>query len=437
MGHIAAVIFFASIAGRKLSQDSLLELDDVDFLVLKNDNVHTKSIFKAISYTALFSLVFCILWIVAIMKFAESIIKCSFLVWASFYGVGFVRGLSPKLSTESGYHPLSIFCALIFVWLMVSYFMIRNRIAFASANLKTACRALRAHCSVVNFVILDLLISFAWCVLWTFAILGAFTEKKLQICFVSCFLALMSLYWGNEVWTNVSHVTISGTVASWWFHPEGAQEGLAVSSSWCRAMTTSFGSICLGSLLVAIVEALHGAINCMANQKYLKYLVCCLKCIVGCIEKVMRYFNRYAFVYIGIDGSSFCSAGYRVSTLFSKLGFFGTVCNDFVISRALTFGIIGISVVSGVVGFEIGNAIFADHGASLACMTFGFIIGYAMASVTSAVVSSAVATVYVAFGENSQSLRAHHPEMYEDLKKGWNSLYPNVINKLLESSTSV
>ena len=83
MGHIAAVIFFASIAGRKLSQDSLLELDDVDFLVLKNDNVHTKSIFKAISYTALFSLVFCILWIVAIMKFAESIIKCYFLVWAS------------------------------------------------------------------------------------------------------------------------------------------------------------------------------------------------------------------------------------------------------------------------------------------------------------------------------------------------------------------
>ena len=86
---------------------------------------------------------------------------------------------------------------------------------------------------------------------------------------------------------------------------------------------------------------------------------------------------------------------------------------------------------------NLGNAIFADHGASLACMTFGFIIGYAMASVTSAVVSSAVATVYVAFGENSQSLRAHHPEMYEDLKKGWNSLYPNVINKLLESSTSV
>ena len=100
-------------------------------------------------------------------------------------------------------------------------------------------------------------------------------------------------------------------------------------------------------------------------------------------------------------------------------------------------GVIGVSVVSGVCGFGIGMAMFDEEKAGVACLTFGLLVGAAMASVTSAVVNSAVATVYVAFGESSNFLMAYHPKVYADLKHGWQTLHPSVVGRLIDTSSSV
>ena len=55
---------------------------------------------------------------------------------------------------------------------------------------------------------------------------------------------------------NTVHVTVAGAVASWYFKADDTPAQATVHAL-KRATTTSFGSICFGSLLIAIVSFLR------------------------------------------------------------------------------------------------------------------------------------------------------------------------------------
>jgi phage-related protein len=80
---------------------------------------------------------------------------------------------------------------------------------------------------------------------------------------------------------NTIHVTIAGVVATWWIAPAEASSfcSAAIFDSLKRALTTSFGSICFGSLLVAIVQALRALANTARSQDD-GFLLCIAECIL-------------------------------------------------------------------------------------------------------------------------------------------------------------
>lgn len=93
-------------------------------------------------------------------------------------------------------------------------------------------------------------------------------------------------------WTvigNVVHVTTAGTVGTWWFVPEEANGccSQAVRESYVRSLTTSFGSICLGSLIVAIIQALRETVRSIRDNDD-SILACVAECILGCIGTCMK-----------------------------------------------------------------------------------------------------------------------------------------------------
>ena len=64
------------------------------------------------------------------------------------------------------------------------------------------------------------------------------------------------------------HTTTAGVVATWWFTPEEEYEAEHVTMPAVkRSCTSSFGSICEGSLIVAIIETLRQ----MAEQVIILY----------------------------------------------------------------------------------------------------------------------------------------------------------------------
>ena len=89
------------------------------------------------------------------------------------------------------------------------------------------------------------------------------------------------------------HATIAGVVATWWIVPNEANSfcSSAIFDSLKRTLTTSFGSICFGSLLVAIIQALRALANIARSQDN-GILMCLAECILACIANLIEYFNK-------------------------------------------------------------------------------------------------------------------------------------------------
>jgi hypothetical protein len=88
-------------------------------------------------------------------------------------------------------------------------------------------------------------------------------------------------------------VTVAGTVGTWWVAPE--ESGFCskgVCNSFIRTITTSFGSICFGSLLVAIVQALRAIAQEAQNNGDAAIFACIAQCILGCLASILEYFNK-------------------------------------------------------------------------------------------------------------------------------------------------
>ena len=87
-----------------------------------------------------------------------------------------------------------------------------------------------------------------------------------------------------------------------------------------RSLTTSFGSICFGSLLVAILRLLQVIVhfitekmkrlqtNINSTRRLTLFVLSCLSSLLKVLDKSVSYFNRYAFTYVGIYGLDFMSA---------------------------------------------------------------------------------------------------------------------------------
>lgn len=85
-------------------------------------------------------------------------------------------------------------------------------------------------------------------------------------------------------------------------------------SSWKRACTTSFGSICLGSLILAIIRAIRAAFQMMVDKLHedgeLNLATVCLvaiaKCILSMLDQLVEFVNKFAYAHVAIYGKTFC-----------------------------------------------------------------------------------------------------------------------------------
>ena len=136
-------------------------------------------------------------------------------------------------------------------------YAVRRRIPFASANLATACAAVTDHPQVVYTAFGALVVQVLWVVFWSMAFFGV-EANSTDDGYICEFFMLISFFWGLLVIKNIVHCTTAGTVGSWWFV---ANPQKPVMGAVKRAMTTSLGSICLGSLVVAVLKAMRVMID--------------------------------------------------------------------------------------------------------------------------------------------------------------------------------
>jgi hypothetical protein len=114
-----------------------------------------------------------------------------------------------------------------------------HRIPFASANLETACQAIRSNCGITIVAYGMVALAFGWTILWSVALAGVWDD--VVTCetinsgtaneYVSCsrinygylFLLFLSYFFTHQVIQNSVHVTVAGVVGTWWFVPNEAK----------------------------------------------------------------------------------------------------------------------------------------------------------------------------------------------------------------------
>eukprot|EP01111_Echinosteliopsis_oligospora_P005892 TRINITY_DN1963_c0_g1_i1.p1 TRINITY_DN1963_c0_g1~~TRINITY_DN1963_c0_g1_i1.p1 ORF type:complete len:554 (-),score=174.30 TRINITY_DN1963_c0_g1_i1:53-1714(-) len=302
----------------------------------------------------------------------------------------------------------------------VFYWFWRSRIPFAAALLTQIASLLNRYPAPSYYAYASLLVQIIWVCIWLPALAFTQSYNGTTANVLTVFLFL-SYYWTFQVIKNVVHVTTSGLIATWYFMND-AMPTNPTNKAFKRAMTTSFGSICFGSLLVAILRTLKQLANSGRNGRN-NIIQCLAVCILGILDRLLTYFNMYAFTQVAIYGKTYWQAAKDTWGLIKSHGI-DAVVNDNIISGVLLLGAIVGGVLTAAVGAVISFFFLREYAVALAVVCF--VIGFAFATCTMEVVESGVATLFVCFAMDPQTLRRKSPELYDRLTERYGSLMHNV-----------
>ncbi|KAJ2483784.1 putative choline transporter, neither null mutation nor overexpression affects choline transport [Coemansia sp. RSA 2131] len=395
----------------------------------------------------LVSIVFSIVYLGLMQMFAGKMLVISFwFAVVSMIGTG-IYYLAAKIWFAGG-------IMLIFgIFYALMWFSWRHRIPFSKLVLEVVCHITRKFPSTIAISVSFLLIQALYSAFWSLAFAGSFKHmQQYQSCsthmdrngrqYESCsnvrqilawVFMVFSFYWTSSVILNVLHTTICGTFATFYFF-EGAPQGYPTKhvtlSSLKRAMTNSFGSICFGSLVVAIIQTVRAIVRAIRSQGdgniVLQLLACCADCILGCIEAIVEFFNKYAYVEIAMYGKSFVPAAKDTWTLIKDRGV-DALINDCLIGNVLQMGAFLCAAVVALVAWlyiTITRPEYNITGSYTAPIIIAaFVLAMSMFMVLLKCIDSGAATTFVCLAEDPDAMARNNPRLFAMVRE----TYPQVV----------
>jgi len=371
------------------------------------------------------------------------------------------------------------------------YFFLRLRLNLAATILHIASQSI-THVTLFFFVALLLIAQIVFSLLWLLAIVGSATNEAdshqgcltysftgvytispqttlscpdnssaCQACvcdngtriassssacykpkiFGSVLVGLLFVFlWVSNSIAGVVHCGIAKSAAAWWSANEGHPSELAMALGFRKALTTNFGSIALGSLVVSAIQLARGLCEFaaralqggggggvggqQASTRCSLLRAFALSCISAALETLTRassYFSRYAFVYVAIFDLTFIDASRAVCGLFAQRGWTALV-NDDLIETVLMFAqvAVGVAVVGCTYGFS--KAVGLNPIDSLLLAITGYFVGASVCGTATRALVSASATIFVCFAERPDAFAAAHPDLSILLHAAWGEL---------------
>ena len=104
-----------------------------------------------------------------------------------------------------------------------------------------------------------------------------------------------------------------------WYYNHGANEDLdsPVSRSFKMAFRYHFGSLAFGAFILAVVQFLQAMVEAFKAQAEssgadrnvcFETIINCLRCCLACVERIVQFLNKTAYIQIAIRGKNFCMA---------------------------------------------------------------------------------------------------------------------------------
>jgi hypothetical protein len=308
--------------------------------------------------------------------------------------------------------------------------LVWNRIPFAEANLRAAIIAVKANWGLTLLAYGTVMTALAWTYFWFLGFGTSIYTSNWGLLFG----LLFSFYWVFNVLFNTLVVTSVGTVGTWWVAPNEANSccSSAVRDSFFRSVTYSFGSICLGSLLVAFIQALRALLASVKNNDDCQLLACILDCLLSCIEGALEYLNKWAYVFVGLYGLNYVEAGRGVFDLFEEKGW-SSIISDDLCDRVLALISVGVGLLTGLVALLVTywdngllNTLDLGEYELMIAFFIGLIVGLVFCNILMSVLGAAVNCIIVCFADSPREFEVNHPQLSTEMREAWIMAWPEL-----------
>lgn len=265
------------------------------------------------------------IWVTGILNICWAIGTAIFYLWRKYWSAGIVFLI------------FGLFMAFCF-WTWI------KRIPFSALMLKTAIDVSKKYGHVYMVSFIGGLIATGFGAWFSITLVAIYAKYQPASGNPSCdsdggcgrgkvigliVFVTFAMYWISEWIKNTMHTVIAGVYGSWYFCPHNFPKS-ATRGAAKRALTYSFGSICFGSLIIAIIQFLRHLCSVVKSQARqeggiggaIGYAIfCVLGCLIGILEWAVRFFNRYAFCHIALYGKAYIPAAKDTWNMIKDRGF--------------------------------------------------------------------------------------------------------------------
>mmetsp|Transcript_6503 Transcript_6503/g.14722 ORF Transcript_6503/g.14722 Transcript_6503/m.14722 type:complete len:765 (-) Transcript_6503:182-2476(-) len=350
------------------------------------------------------------------------------------------------------------------VWSCVYTLVSWDRIPFAATNLSVALMGMRSTLDILLLGMCIVTSMFLYTVMWLCAAIGTYDyisdEEGVSNDWLGVIVVLFgfSYVWTFQVIKALSQATVAGIIGRWWELSEDEIHPLcsnALSSSLLKIGANSFGSICLGGLIVMpcmTIVRLYAL--CQQVQFKLEQLTqrpipisrsisenttrsdvslmaifpqdCCTGRIKVPSPSVRAHVNQWSFTYIGLYAYTFFESGSKASELFEARGWTDAVSDDLV-STVVTMS----SIIIGGGTACLGSIVEEADGLSLTTLnkpiTTAFLIclfcGFTISSAFLSIVEGAINAILVCYASRPVQFHVNHFQLSERMKFAWRDLW--------------
>jgi len=275
-----------------------------------------------------------------------------------------------------------------------------ERAAFTAMIVKSVVQIYDKSSGVYAIGFLTIVLQATWMIL----IALSFVPLVLQGQGLLMFPLLLSMFWGMQVISNILYVAAAGVVARHYF---GVQKEEATQKSFQQACTNYFGSICFGSLLIAIVQTLTEM--CRKAQQQAEedgnaasaVCACVAQCFLSCLESLIQMFNEFAFVYVAIYGIPFLKAAEKTFDLICSSS---ALVQDSIVNIVTICGSIAVAITCAMFNWLSAWRLSLGEGYRVGIAFLGFIIGFGIMCVVSRILEGGCTTMIVCFEEEPDKL---------------------------------
>ncbi|OQR99207.1 transmembrane protein [Achlya hypogyna] len=253
---------------------------------------------------------------------------------------------------------------------------------------------------------------------------------------------LFHFYWTSHLFKTLTSVVVSGAIMYWYHHwgddqPESPTVPMVLTSPRASLVTTNssldsdhpksdrpkstivvlhysrialtsvFGSVCLGALCSPIAHFLWTVLRMAKRDGSYRWLRSVVLPVAPRIDAFTQVYHKYTFSYVAAYSQSFHAAAAEVWTLFEERGIEAMVDDDLT-SRMLLSSANGCA---GCMGTLAALVLFGSH-LQVYGTVLSFMVGYSVSSTATTMLSTAVKTLFVCFAQNPDRLSHLNPIIY-------------------------